>query len=60
MVMQGIAEIIRCIICIRDGEWPQRLHDVEEIERSCSRRPSTANTQVVEELEEIGLRKGDI
>jgi len=32
LLVQGIAEIIRCILCIRSGEWPQRLHDVEEIE----------------------------
>jgi TRAP-type mannitol/chloroaromatic compound transport system permease small subunit len=32
LLLQGIAEIIRCIICIRDGYWPQRLHDVEEME----------------------------
>lgn len=32
LVIQGVAEIIRCILCIRSGEWPQRLHDVEETE----------------------------
>jgi TRAP-type mannitol/chloroaromatic compound transport system permease small subunit len=32
LLLQGIAEIIRCIICIREGAWPQRLHDVEETE----------------------------
>jgi TRAP-type mannitol/chloroaromatic compound transport system permease small subunit len=32
LLLQGIAEIIRCIICIRVGAWPQRLHDVEETE----------------------------
>ncbi len=32
LLLQGIAEIIRCVICIREGEWPQRLHDVEETE----------------------------
>ena len=32
LLIQGIAEIIRCILCIRTGEWPQRLHDVEEME----------------------------
>jgi TRAP-type mannitol/chloroaromatic compound transport system permease small subunit len=32
LLLQGIAEIIRCVICMRDGEWPQRLHDVEETE----------------------------
>jgi hypothetical protein len=32
LLIQGVAEVIRCVICIRDGEWPQRLHDVEETE----------------------------
>jgi TRAP-type mannitol/chloroaromatic compound transport system permease small subunit len=32
LLVQGIAEIIRCILCIRSGEWPRRLHDVEETE----------------------------
>ena len=32
LLLQGIAEIIRCILCIRHGEWPQRLRDVEEME----------------------------
>ncbi len=30
LLLQGIAEMLRCILCIRTGEWPQRLHDVEE------------------------------
>jgi len=32
LLLQGIAEIIRCILAIRDNRWPQRLHDVEETE----------------------------
>ena len=32
LFLQGIAEIIRCVLCIRDGYWPARLHDVEETE----------------------------
>ncbi|MGA9396347.1 MAG: TRAP transporter small permease subunit [Azonexus sp.] len=32
LALQGIAEMLRCIICIRTGEWPDRLHDVEEME----------------------------
>ena len=32
LLLQGIAEIIRCILCIRQNAWPQRLHDVEETE----------------------------
>src|SRR5215210_5312662 len=33
MVLQGLVEVVRCIICIRTGAWPQRLHDVEELEK---------------------------
>ena len=32
LFIQGVAEVIRCVLCIRDGVWPQRLHDVEETE----------------------------
>ncbi len=30
--LQGVAEAVRCVICLRTGEWPSRLHDVEETE----------------------------
>ena len=33
MVLQGVAEVARCIVCLRTGEWPQRLSDVEETEK---------------------------
>jgi len=29
---QGIVEIIRCVICIRQGQWPSRAEDVEEVD----------------------------
>ena len=32
LLLQGIAEIIRCLMCIRQNSWPARLHDVEETE----------------------------
>lgn len=33
MCVQGVAEVGRCIICLRTGQWPPRLHDVEETEK---------------------------
>jgi TRAP-type mannitol/chloroaromatic compound transport system permease small subunit len=30
VLMQGIAEIIRCVICLKTGEWTPRLKDVQE------------------------------
>jgi TRAP-type mannitol/chloroaromatic compound transport system permease small subunit len=32
VLLQGFAEIARCIVCLRDGEWPARLSDVAEID----------------------------
>lgn len=32
LTLQGIAEVLRCVVCLRSGEWPTRLHDVEELE----------------------------
>ena len=32
VLVQGIVEIIRCVICIKQGEWPLREADVEEVD----------------------------
>jgi TRAP-type mannitol/chloroaromatic compound transport system permease small subunit len=32
LALQGVAEVCRCLICLREGAWPRRLHDVEELE----------------------------
>ena len=32
LLLQGIVEIVRCLQCIRDGEWPSREQDVEEVD----------------------------
>lgn len=32
VLLQGIAEAVRCLICIKTGEWPPRLQDVQETE----------------------------
>lgn len=33
LLIQGIAEVFRCLICIRTGAWPLRPHDVEELDK---------------------------
>jgi TRAP-type mannitol/chloroaromatic compound transport system permease small subunit len=32
VMLQGLAEILRCIVCLRTGAWPSRIEDVEEID----------------------------
>ncbi|NBO16036.1 MAG: TRAP transporter small permease subunit [Betaproteobacteria bacterium] len=30
VLLQGLAEIVRCVVCLRTGAWPERLKDAEE------------------------------
>ncbi len=32
VMIQGAAEIVRCIVCLKTGQWPERIRDVEEID----------------------------
>ncbi len=38
LLLQGLAEIVRCVIALRSGAWPVRLHDVEEVDVDRLRR----------------------
>lgn len=46
VALQGVAEVLRCIVCLKDGQWPPRLHDVEELEKQL--------------LEEAARKKGEL
>ena len=60
MVMQGVVEAIRCIICIRTGEWPQRLHDVEELEKILIDEAEQKKQAEMRKAENAGLARGDV
>ena len=32
LLAQGVVEIIRCVVCLQQGEWPRREEDVEEVD----------------------------
>ena len=32
LLLQGIVEIIRCVLCLKAGEWPSREEDVQEVD----------------------------
>lgn len=43
LALQGLAELMRCILCLRDGEWPPRLSDVRELEQEIIDDPTKAS-----------------
>jgi TRAP-type mannitol/chloroaromatic compound transport system permease small subunit len=32
LLLQGIVEVIRCVLCLHEGAWPSREEDVEEVD----------------------------
>jgi TRAP-type mannitol/chloroaromatic compound transport system permease small subunit len=32
LALGGISEVMRCLICLKEGKWPAREGDVEELE----------------------------
>ncbi|HSB67749.1 MAG TPA: TRAP transporter small permease subunit [Candidatus Methylomirabilis sp.] len=32
ILLQGLVEIIRCVLCLKQGQWPSRVEDVEEVD----------------------------
>lgn len=47
LFLQGVSEVIRCVRCLKTGEWPARLHDVEETE-----------SVILHEREDLAKHKG--
>jgi TRAP-type mannitol/chloroaromatic compound transport system permease small subunit len=42
LLIQGIAQVMRCIVCIRTGDWPQNEEDIEETEIRLAREQMEA------------------
>ncbi|MDP2733030.1 MAG: TRAP transporter permease DctQ, partial [Hoeflea sp.] len=44
LFIQGIAQVFRCIVCIRTGEWVEAEEDVRETEDLLMKRADEAET----------------
>ena len=53
VLMQGIVEIIRCIICLRDGAWPSREADVEEVDVDKLKAELHVKDEDIQKLDEV-------
>jgi len=42
LIIQGLSEVMRCIIAIKTGEWPPRMSDVEETEKKLMNKKEDA------------------
>jgi len=53
LLMQGIVEILRCILCIARGEWPAREEDVEEVDVEELKEMVHVKDEDIRKLDEI-------
>jgi TRAP-type mannitol/chloroaromatic compound transport system permease small subunit len=58
LLLQGLVEIARCVICLRQGEWPSREHDVEEVDVEKLKDMVHVKDADIEALDEIVVKQG--
>jgi TRAP-type mannitol/chloroaromatic compound transport system permease small subunit len=58
LLLQGFVEIVRCIICIKQGEWPSREIDVEEVDVDKLKEMVHVKDDDIEQLDKFVVRQG--
>ncbi len=58
LLVQGIIEIIRCVICIRQGAWPSRVEDVEEVDVDKLKAMVHVKDEDIDKLDQYVVRQG--
>jgi hypothetical protein len=51
--MQGIVEIIRCVICLKQGAWPSRQADVQEVDLDELKKMVHVKDEDIQKLDEL-------
>lgn len=49
LLLQGFAEIARCVICLKNGAWPKRIDDIEEVDVDTLKEMVTQTEVIVPE-----------
>jgi TRAP-type mannitol/chloroaromatic compound transport system permease small subunit len=58
LLAQGIVEIIRCVICLKQGAWPSREADVEEVDVEKLKEMVHVRDEDIQKLDELVTHKG--
>lgn len=57
LLLQGLVEITRCVICLRDGKWPSRVEDVEEVDVDKLMKMVDVKEEDIARLDEFALKQ---
>jgi TRAP-type mannitol/chloroaromatic compound transport system permease small subunit len=58
LLVQGVVEIIRCVICIRQGQWPSRAEDVEEVDVDKLKEMVHVKDEDIAKLDQFVVQQG--
>src|SRR5678815_1470801 len=58
LLAQGVVEIIRCVICIRQGQWPSREEDVQEVDVDKLKEMVHVKDADIAKLDEVVVSQG--
>ncbi|MCW5652880.1 TRAP transporter small permease subunit [Hydrogenophaga sp.] len=58
LLLQGLVEIVRCVLCLREGQWPRREEDVEEVDVEKLKEMVHVKDKDIEDLDQLITRKG--
>jgi TRAP-type mannitol/chloroaromatic compound transport system permease small subunit len=58
LLAQGVVEIIRCVICIRQGQWPSREEDVQEVDVDKLKEMVHVKDADIAKLDEVIVSQG--
>ncbi|MFM2065208.1 MAG: hypothetical protein RLZZ584_117 [Pseudomonadota bacterium] len=58
LLLQGVVEIIRCVICIQQGEWPSREQDVEEVDVDKLKEMVHVKDEDIDKLDQFVVQQG--
>jgi TRAP-type mannitol/chloroaromatic compound transport system permease small subunit len=59
LLAQGLVEIVRCIVCIKQGEWPKRGDDVDEVDVEKLKQLVNVKDEDIVKLGELANAKGN-
>ena len=58
LLLQGLVEIARCVICLRTGAWPARDEDVEEVDLDKLKEMVHVKDADIEALDQYVVKEG--
>src|SRR3990170_6218160 len=57
ILVQGIVEIIRCVICLKQGQWPSREVDVQEVDVEELKKMVHVEDEDIQKLDALVVRQ---